>query len=423
MTPNKIFANLPGLVFLIFLLLPLIASQQSLLLTVIAKTLNIIAYLIVSVVLSRVSMKFIFLICVALIMKVFYFAFGNEMYQVIFWICTTILIGSFSAFYYIVDPIRFRSYINVYLLITLPIVVLQALGVFEILHYWNTLFFVCDASLICEYGGEVVNSVGKEFVNIDIKPAQYRPPGLFHSQAILGALLAFGFVLNVYPSINKLSLSLFVCIMIIVFGMSKITQLQLLMISGLLILQYGMTGLSKSVKIISVWLGGLLLYQVLVPGLVIYQLGIDQFIFSIGTRVLDFYSWFMSDDIQTIRENKQTVREITNVGVYIASNPDRGLLSGLYQFSLILPFLILILYKVKRIYSRGNEVAVVLNRILPWSMYLALVLIFSTQLMVTDTFGTQFVMFFWGLLVVPLYCTRKREIQLFRKSYKLRFVL
>lgn len=418
--PSYIRINLPNLVFLIFLLLPLIGSQQILYFTVLAKALNILAYLVICLVLAKASNKYLMLIGVALAIKILYLTFGNEIFQTIFLVFTTILIGSFSALYFVSAPNKFRNFVSVYLLVTLPIVVLQALGVFDVLHSWNTLFFVCDETLNCEHSGLIVNSIGKDFASLELNPAQYRPPGLFHSQAILGALIAFSLVLNVYPNINKFSISLFVCIILLVFGMSKITQVQLLMIAMLIIFQYGITGLTKSLKILLVWISMLLLYNTLVPGLVVFQLSIDQYLFAAGTRLLDFYSFIMDADINTILENKQAVREITNVGVSVASESDRGGLSGLYPLVWFMPFLLILLFRIKHIYKNKNSGTEILEKILPWEMYLALLLIAVTQIMVTDTFGTQFVMFFWGILAVPIFYSKTLLLNKFHSAYTVR---
>ena len=111
---NKITVNLPNVAFFIFLLLPLIGGLQILSFTVLAKILNIVAYLIVSLILAKVSKKFLLLISFALFIKVFYFISGYEILQIIFWICTTILIGSFSALYFITAPEKFYRFINLY---------------------------------------------------------------------------------------------------------------------------------------------------------------------------------------------------------------------------------------------------------------------------------------------------------------------
>lgn len=420
--PSYIRINLPNLVLLIFFLLPLIGSQKILYLTLLAKFLNILAYVVVCWVLAKASYKYLILIGIALVVKIFYLFFGHVIFQTIFWVFTTILIGSFSALYFVSAPNNFRNFVNVYLLVSLPIVILQALGIFEVLHSWNTLFLVCDEDLNCEHSGLVVNSIGKYFADIEMNPAQFRPPGLFHSQALLGALIAFSLVLNVYSTKITLSISLIACIILVVFGMSKITQVQLLIVAGLIIFQYGIAGLSRSLKILFIWISMLLLYNTLVPGLVVFQLSLDQYIFSAGTRLLDFYSFMMDADINTILENKQVVREITNVGVSIASESDRGGLSGLYQLVLFMPFLLILLLRIKYIYKIKNKGSDSLQKILPWEMYIALLLIAVTQIMVTDTFGTQFVMFFWGLLAVPILYSKTVLLNKFRSAFTVKLV-
>lgn len=418
---NKITVNFPNVVFFIFLLLPLIGNQNIYFLTMLAKTLNVFAYLVVCWILLKVNIRFLILIGAAFLFKVLVFVFGYEVFQTMFWVCTTILIGSFSALYYITATDHFYRFINMYLIITLPIVVLQALGVFDVLHSWNTLFFVCDEALNCEKAGTAVNAIGRNFDDLEMSSAQYRPPGLFHSQAILGALIAFSLVLNTYSNISRTSIGLIVTIILVVFGMSKIIQIQLLMIAMLIMFQYGVVGISKALKIILFWFSMLLLYNTLVPGLVSFQLNLDQYIFAAGSRLLDFYSFITEADANVINENKQAVREITNVGVYIASEDDRGGLSGLYQLAWFLPVLLLLLLKVKSIYKKNMGGNIFLQHKLPWKMYLAFFLITITQIMVTDTFGTQFVMFFWGVLAVPIYCTKTRLLNNFQASDKLIF--
>jgi len=421
--PNIITLNLPNIVFFIFLLLPLLGGVNILFLTILAKILNVTAYVIISFVLSKTNIKFLPLIGVALFIKMLYFIFGYEIFQTLFLVCTMILIASFSALYYIVATDKFRYYLNLYLLITVPIVVLQALGVFDFLHSWNTLFYVCDGALNCKFNGVVINAIGKAFATSGMNPAQYRPPGFFHSQAILGALVAFSLVINVYPNINKLSISLLACIILVVFGMAKITQIQLIMISGLITLQYGFNGLAKASKIILIWVSILVLYNLLVPGIVYYQLSLDQYIFSIGTRIMDFYSSIMGLNTKSILTNKQMLREITNVGIYVASKSDRGALSGLYQVVWLLPILFLLLYKVRYLYKRNNYGISFLRKELPFAMYITLIFITITQLMVTDTFGTQFVMYFWGLLLVPIFCSKKLLLKKYNGSCLLKLSL
>jgi len=418
---NKITVNLPNVVFFIFLLLPLIGNQNIIFLTVIAKTLNIFAYLIVCWVLLKANISFLILIGAALLFKVFFFALGNELFQTLFWVCTTILIGSFSSLYFITATDSFYRFINVYLIITLPIVVLQALGVFDILHSWNTLFVVCDEAKSCENTRTVVNVIGESIDNLEISFAQYRPPGLFHSQAMLGAFIAFSLVLNTYSNIRRTSVGLVVVIILVVFGMSKIVQIQLFMVAALIMFQYGMIGIYKALKMILFWLSMLLLYNILVPGLVFSQLNLDNYIFAAGTRLLDFYSFVTEADAIVIYENKQIIREFTNVGVAIALEDDQGELSGLYQLAWLSPVLFLLLLKVKNIYKKNRAKNLFLQHKLPWRMYLTFLLITISQIMVTNTYGTQFVMFFWGVLAVPIYCTKSRLLNNFRCSEKLTF--
>ena len=420
--PIKFIINLPNIVFLIFFLLPLIGNLKILSFTVLAKILNIVAYLIVSLILVKVSKKFLVLIGFAFVIKVFYFTFDYEIFQIIFRICTTILIGSFSALYFITAPEKFYRFINLYLFIVIPIVIFQALGVFDFLHVWNTVLFACDELGKCQNTGNIVNIIGKNFNDLTLLAGQYRPPGLFHSQAFLGALIAFTIVLNMYKNINKISVGLIACIILTVFGLSKIVQIQLIMMTIIFSFQYGFRGILKSFKIILIWGLLLLIYSILTPGLISSQLNMDQYIFSAGTRLLDFYSYVYNSNISTLLENKQALREIIGIGVQIsASKEGIGSLSGLRHLIWMIPILIMFFFKVKRIYKiYGNHILLLKYR-LPFKMYLSLILITLAQIMVTDTFGAQFVMLFWGLLTVPFYCIKMTLLNRFEDVYNLKF--
>ena len=418
---NKITVNLPNVAFFIFLLLPLIGGLQILSFTVLAKILNIVAYLIVSLILAKVSKKFLVLIGIAFSVKLFYFVFGYEIFQIIFWICTTILIGSFSALYFITAPEKFYRFINLYLFIVTPIVIFQALGVFDFLHFWNTLLFSCDELGKCQNTGNIVNIIGKNFNDLTLQAGQYRPPGLFHSQAFLGALIVFTIVLNMYKNINKISVGLIACIILAVFGLSKIVQMQLIMMTIIFSFQYGFRGILKSFKIILIWGLLLLIYSILTPGIISAQLDMDQYIFAAGARLLDFYSYVYNSNIPTLLENKEALREITGIGVHVAASKEEiGGLSGMRHLTWMIPILIMFFFKVKRIYEiYGNHILLLKYR-LPFKMYLSLLLMTVIQIMVTDTFGTQFVMLFWGLLIVPFYCIKMTLLNRFGDVYNLK---
>jgi hypothetical protein len=407
----KFNINLPNTVFLIFLLLPLIGGLKILSFTVLAKILNIAAYLIISLILAKVSKKFLMLIGFMFFIKVIYFIFGYEILQTIFLICAMILIGSFSALYFITAPEKFYRFVNLYLLITVPIVIFQALGVFDFLHSWNTLFFSCDELGRCQNTGNIVNIIGENFNDLIVQAGQYRPPGLFHSQALLGAFLSFAIVLTAYQNINKVSIGLIACIILVVFGLSKITQIQLIMIAIFFYFQYGLKGISKSFKIILIWGLLLLIYSILTPGLLSAQLNMEQYIFSATGRMLDFYSYIHMPELPEVEttaallDNKQALREITGVGVQIAASKEEiGQLSGMRHLIWMIPILTVFFYATKRIYKIYGNRILLLKYKLPFKMYFSLLIFTVVQMMVTDTFGTQFVMFFWGLLAVPFYC-------------------
>ena len=304
----------------------------------------------------------------------------------------------------------------------IPIVIFQALGVFDFLHVWNTVLFACDELGKCQNTENIVNIIGKNFNDLTLLAGQYRPPGLFHSQAFLGALIAFTIVLNMYKNINKISVGLIACIILTVFGLSKIVQIQLIMMTIIFSFQYGFRGILKSFKIILIWGLLLLIYSILTPGLISSQLNMDQYIFSAGTRLVDFYSYVYNSNISTLLENKQALREIIGIGVQIsASKEGIGSLSGLRHLIWMIPILIMLFFKVKRIYKiYGNHILLLKYR-LPFKMYLSLILITLAQIMVTDTFGAQFVMLFWGLLTVPFYCIKMTLLNRFEDVYNLKF--
>ena len=418
---RKFNINIPNTVFLILLLLPLIGGLKILSFTVLVKILNIIAYLIVSLILAKVSKKFLVLIGFAFFLKVFYFIFGYEELQAIFRIFTTILIGSFSAMYFITAPKKFYHFMNVYILIVTPIVIFQAFGIFDFLHSWNTLLFSCDEYLKCQNTANIVNIFGKDFNNLIVQSGQYRPPGLFHSQAFLGAFIGFAIVINIYQNINKLSIGLIACIFLVVFGLSKITQLYLILMAIIFAFQYGFKGVFKSFKIILIWGVLLLIYSILVPGLLSFQLNMDQYIFAAGTRLLDFYSYMQNLDHYDLLENKQLLREVTGIGVQIATyNEKIGSLSGMRHLVWIVPILTMLFLSVKRIYKIYDNDILLLKYNLPFKMYFSLLLFVIIQIMVTNTFGAQFVMIFWGLLAVPFYCIKVKLLKRFADIYILK---
>jgi hypothetical protein len=331
------------------------------------------------------------------------------------------LIGSFSALYFITAIDDFFRFLNIYLMITLPFVVLQALGIFDIVHSWNTILPVCDELLNCEESVSIVNVIGMDFDAVVMKAGQYRPPGLFHSQAMLGALVAFALILNIYSNFKRKSKGLIIIILLVVFGMSKVVQIQLLMIVSLIMFQFGIAGMSKALQIILIWISVLMFYNFLVPGLASYQLNLDQYVFAAGSRLLDFYSSLNQFDGPTVNEYKKVIREATDVGVYVTSEANRGKLSGLNQLFWVSPVLFLLILKVKTVYKKNMGNNLFLKNKLPWEMYIAFLLVTVTQIMVTNTFGTQFVMFFWGVLVTPLYCNKSKLLTNFRYYYKTRF--
>jgi len=419
---EKLYVSLPSIVLLIFLFIPVLSSLDAFYFIAISKVLSIASYFIVAAILIQVDARFLALVLGAVVFKLLFVLLGYNILQSIFYIFISLLIGIFSALYYIVDTYRFKRVINICLFISLPLVVLQALGVSDVLHSWNTLWITCDSMARCEYSIKIVNIIGENIAESDVSSSQFRPPGIFHSQAMLAIFISFAFLLNMYSNTRKLTVALFAAIVLVVFSLSKMLQIELVMIAVLYTFQYGLRNVSKPVIVTLIWLIVLLIYNLIAPGIVFYQLNIDHYLFSAMSRLSDFYFYIVNADVETLYLYKELIREITGIGVQTATNKDNlGGLSGLKTLVYLVPVLLYLLFKLRRFYRFIHVSFLSIN--LPLWMYLSIIMIIVLQLSVTSTFGVQFVMFFYGLVLVPFYVNKTSMLHRFRKKSQYKVTL
>lgn len=402
--------NIFDSVFIIYCILPFLGAMDVAGFSLVGKVLNILSYAFISYVLIRVDKRFSRIVLVALLLKIGHIFLKYDFFQHLFVITTSLLIFAYSAFYYVKDPQKFKFLLKAYVLITIPLVILQSLGVFESLHLWNTLFFDCQHGK-CSITAPIINMIGHQFLSLDAFSAQFRPPGILHSNALLAPTISMALCYFMFDKSRKFTLTLLLCVVLATFSMSKIVQLQLIMLAALYLYLNNFKHTSKAILLILVWLACLLIYEFIVPGFIPAVLNVEAYLWSALSRVLDFYGKYVDHDM--VLEKKEMIRQVTGVGVYVA--PEKGGMSGIGQLGLLMPLFIYIFYKARKLYqdvSLTNRSWLQDN--LPWNLYVSLILIFISQYLVTALWGFQIIFYFQGLLLVPFLSSHEDLIARFR---------
>jgi hypothetical protein len=239
-----------------------------------------------------------------------------------------------------------RNQMFYFLIINLPIMILQVIGISESLHILNTLFYQYD-----ELGKATPNIILERALfrsddSLVFNSAQSRPPGLFHSNAILSPVLLgiFSFFLS-FQKPRRFSLALILSIFSITICMSKISVTVTVFLIGTLFFYFKERSLALRALFVSFI--AYLVYYIFLPGFFVKNLNYDAFYYSSYYRVIDIFLYLSNNpgQIETLKELSSqssyfynddsdfgSVNGISNILKYV---PIMGLLAFIYRRKIV----------------------------------------------------------------------------------------
>lgn len=296
-----------------------------------------------------------------------------------------------------ITVIRYPKMLNwqilVFLVCTIPIMILQILGVSETVHALNTLFYTYDESGGAVWDLQLTNLFFTNSNQIVYNSSQARPPGLFHSNAILSPILLGFAAYNFSYSKNKnLFLTDILVLIAVVLVMSKISVLGIFLI--LLMTRRTNKKFKKTFFLLIVFY---LLYWFFLPVFFINNLSLDAFYSSSYYRLIDLYIF--------ISNNAEVKDEFINIlsselSFNYINESDIGGVSGIAKIIKYLPFFVVLLFIFrKRIFSYYKEFKCFSPALFVVSKTTLITLIicnFATPLYKAPMFG-----YFLGIALLP----------------------
>jgi hypothetical protein len=231
-----------------------------------------------------------------------------------------------------------------YFLITnLVIMILQVIGISESLHILNTLFYNYD-----ELGNATPNIILERALfrsedSLIFNSAQSRPPGVFHSNAILSPVLLgiFSFLLS-FQKPAKLSLTLILTMLSIAICMSKISVTVTVFLIGTLFFYFKERSLALRVLFVS--LLSYLLYYIFLPGFFVLNLNLNAFYHSSYYRIIDIFL-YLSNNPEQIELLKELSAESS---IFYSDDSDFGSVNGISKILKYVPVLGLLTFIYRR---------------------------------------------------------------------------
>jgi hypothetical protein len=292
-------------------------------------------------------------------------------------------------------PKMLKWQIFIFLVLSVPIMIIQISGVSETVHVLNTLFYQYD-----EFGGsyrdlQLEEVLFKKSEEIIYNSAQSRPPGLFHSNAILSPILlssaAILFSLN-YS--KKLAITDLLICLSLVLVMSKISVVAIFVI--LLISKNNFDSRIRYWQIFILLLMLYFTYWIFIPGYFVNNLGLDGFYSSSYYRLIDMYLYINTDpDV-----HDELIRLSSELSFNYMDQSDIGGLSGIAKIIKYLPiFMITAFIFRKRIFLKYRDLKAFSPKLFTLSKLSMVTLIicsFATPLFKSPIFG-----YFAGFALLP----------------------
>ncbi len=206
-------------------------------------------------------------------------------------------------------PYIIRNVLIFYLLLNVPIMLLQTSGVSSVLMYWNTDYSHTLTVLDLREVGTFKNITQYPTLFVDIDNLYYqigqgRPSGLMPANNLLSVIIVFAIVMNLYlRKAANLNIGDIIVNMSVVISMSKLT----LFVALFLYLSEIIRGIHltkvSALKNILVLIAVFFLYYLFFPGILATNYRADSIIYSFGIRLIDLATTFGFDDLLVILSN------------------------------------------------------------------------------------------------------------------------
>ena len=199
-------------------------------------------------------------------------------------LCYSLVIALAAAILYNRARGLFEAVLKTVVVLSVPVLLLQLLGVSEFVHSWNTLatglggvrglsllptFLVDDAHLVADY-------------------RQLRPPGLFYANSVSAVFLIFAVSFRYCIRTSRVGLYDLLLVYMALLMMAKVAILFLMVVTvGRYFVSKEPAEKAATLRLIAASLGLFLLHSVLFPGVVSTMLSRELFFLSAWIRLAD----------------------------------------------------------------------------------------------------------------------------------------
>jgi len=282
-------------------------------------------------------------ILVTLVLATHQLRFDNAQIASLYRLLFSVSIATASGIYVIKADKYYRRLLHVFIVTNFVLLILQKLGIWEFVHYWNSYFMTENLSYKIQLKPIL-------FIPIEQLTAtfhQIRPPGIFYSNSVNATFLILALAYRLGGDYKSFSFIDVVLILSTILAGAKISMLFLICCSIACFVFNSSTSrvqISKFITLIPVlWLFSYLFF----PGAMDYAYSLEMLVFSIGIRVSDLLLSFNVNPDFMVGYLVGNVQDST-LGRLYSDNTAIGGRSGLRLLIIGLPvlaFLFVRLYK------------------------------------------------------------------------------
>jgi hypothetical protein len=357
---------------------------------------------------------FLFVIFITFLSK-FFSAIGFNTFQYIYLaFYSLIFIITSKLFLENAYPL-FKKQLVFFLYLSIPIMLLQLLGVPHFLQRFNTLYAIEVSPNNYEFPDFETISILFKRIDVDnwgyesditkYLSMQVRPPGLLHSSAMQAPfVLATGiFILGNLINRKLCFKDSLICIAIVLCG-AKVALYGFL---GMLLYSYLIINLKQFRRSV------ITLFQYLIFYLFIYNLffplafyqnfSLNSLNGSFFFRVIDFLSIFGGSFVTLLTENFTSLSELSDSYeiITLTNNSEVGTLSGLRYLFFSLPFIVILYFSFRKrltnCFQQLINISLEKSIVSRLSFLWIIVVLFATPL-----FGSSFFSLFLGFAIYPI---------------------
>ena len=307
----------------------------------------------------------------------------------------SLIVAVAAASMYIRTGRLFDKWVRLVAYVSVPVLLLQVLGVSETVHFVNTLAMnnarVVDIELSRTF------LVG--FDQLTANFTQTRPPGLFYANSIAAIFAVFAIAFRFGAPVKGVSVYDAVLTYMTLLLMAKVALVFLIVA---IVVRYFVSRAPVEVsavrRIALMTVGLFLLHWLLFPGVVADRLSVRLLYVSVAIRLVDFLLSVNINSFPFLEIGLLDYGEL-NLGLTYEGQPVGGY-SGLPFLTLISPLLLWVWIRLKRARRRGLVSSE--DRIRSGFLLLGLVLVFVTS----PVLGAPLIPFLFGPALVPMLRSR-----------------